>query len=60
MFLMGEHLGEHGRFYSYAEQVIHNHPGIWHYKKSKAVPLHAMGALGGRGGVAPTHSRPRH
>jgi hypothetical protein len=28
MFLMGEHLGEHGRFYSYAEQVIHNHPGI--------------------------------
>jgi hypothetical protein len=29
-------------------------------KKSKAVPLHAMEALGGRGGVAPTHSRPRH
>jgi len=28
--------------------------------KDKAVPLHAMEALGGRGGVAPTHSRPRH
>jgi hypothetical protein len=26
----------------------------------KAVPLHAMEALGGRGGIAPTHSRPRH
>jgi hypothetical protein len=24
--------------------------------KSKAVPLHAMVALGGRGGIAPTHS----
>jgi hypothetical protein len=28
--------------------------------KSKVVPLHAMEALGGRGGIAPTHSRPRH
>jgi hypothetical protein len=28
-----------------------------HYK---AVPLHAMEALGGRGDIAPTHSRPRH
>jgi hypothetical protein len=28
--------------------------------KSKAVPLHAMEALVGRGGIAPTHSRPRH
>jgi hypothetical protein len=28
--------------------------------KSKAVPLHTMEALGGRGGIAPTHSRPRH
>jgi hypothetical protein len=26
----------------------------------KAVPLHAMEAFGGRGGIAPTHSRPRH
>jgi hypothetical protein len=29
-------------------------------QKAAAVPLHAMEALGGRGGVAPTHSRPRH
>jgi hypothetical protein len=29
-------------------------------KKSKAVPLHAMEALGERGGIAPTHSRPQH
>jgi hypothetical protein len=28
--------------------------------KGKAVPLHAMEALGGRGCIAPTHSRPRH
>jgi hypothetical protein len=28
--------------------------------KAKAVPLHAMKALGGRGGIASTHSRPRH
>jgi hypothetical protein len=28
--------------------------------KSKAVPLHTMEALGGRGGIAPTHPRPRH
>jgi hypothetical protein len=28
--------------------------------KGKAVPLHATEALGGRGGIAPTHSRPRH
>jgi hypothetical protein len=26
----------------------------------KAVPLHVMEALGARGGIAPTHSRPRH
>jgi hypothetical protein len=30
------------------------------FVESKAVPLHAMEALGGRGGIAPTHSRPRH
>jgi hypothetical protein len=36
-------------------------PSTLHPKtKSKAVPLHAMEALGGRGGIAPTHSRPRH
>jgi hypothetical protein len=30
------------------------------HKKGKADPLHAMEALGGIGGIAPTHSRPRH
>jgi hypothetical protein len=29
-------------------------------EKGKAVPLQAIEALGGRGGIAPTHSRPRH
>jgi hypothetical protein len=29
-------------------------------KTVKAVSLHAMEALVGRGGIAPTHSRPRH
>jgi hypothetical protein len=28
--------------------------------KGKAVPLDAMEALGGRGGIASTHSQPRH
>jgi hypothetical protein len=28
--------------------------------KGKAIPLHVMEALGGRGGIAPNHSRPRH
>jgi hypothetical protein len=28
--------------------------------KAKAVPLHAIKALGGREGIAPAHSRPRH
>jgi hypothetical protein len=28
--------------------------------KGKGGPLHAMKAPGGRGGIAPTHSQPRH
>jgi hypothetical protein len=28
--------------------------------KAKALPLRATKKLGGRGGIAPTHSRPRH
>jgi hypothetical protein len=28
--------------------------------KGKAVPLHDMKAPGGRGGIAQTHSQPRH
>jgi hypothetical protein len=34
--------------------------GNWYRQKSKAVPLHAMEALVGEGGTAPTHSLPRH
>jgi len=30
------------------------------YQTQAAVPLHALEALGGRGDIAPTHSRPRH
>jgi hypothetical protein len=33
---------------------------VYEWVKSKAVPLHVMEALGGRGDTAPTHSRPRH
>jgi hypothetical protein len=29
-------------------------------QKSKSAPLHAMKALGGRGGIGPTHSRTQH
>jgi hypothetical protein len=29
-------------------------------KKSKEVPQHTCGGAGWRGGIAPTHSRPRH
>jgi hypothetical protein len=28
--------------------------------KAKAVPLYAMEVIGGRGGIAPTHSQSRH
>jgi hypothetical protein len=41
-------------------QAVH-HPitppssAVWERLQKKAVPLHAMGAHGGRGGIAPTH-----
>jgi hypothetical protein len=34
--------------------------GKYKMVKGKAVPLHAMEALGGRGAIAPTHSGTRH
>jgi hypothetical protein len=37
-------------------KVVFSRPGKSKKKKSKAVPLHAMEAHGGRGGIAPTHS----
>jgi hypothetical protein len=43
------------------EKTEHSLPlqSVSYTQKGKAVPLHAMEALGGRGGIAPTHSRPR-
>jgi hypothetical protein len=42
---------------SVSTQVIDGLQTIDSYKKkSKAVPLHAIEAHGGRGGIAPTHS----
>jgi hypothetical protein len=38
----------------------HERPALKAKAKAKAVQLHAMKALGERGGIAPTHSRPRH
>jgi hypothetical protein len=35
---------------------IHGTFGNVSLKKNKAVPLHAMEAHGGRGGIAPTHT----
>jgi hypothetical protein len=39
-----------------------NYPVLVYYirYKAKALPLHATKALGWRGSIAPTHSRPRH
>jgi hypothetical protein len=37
-------------------QEKYEHCNKNHESKSKAVPLHAMEALGERGGIAPTHS----
>jgi hypothetical protein len=34
--------------------------GVFNTLKTTAVPLHTTKALGLRGGIAPTHSRPRH
>jgi hypothetical protein len=39
----------------YVIEISNNPPYFF-----KAFPLHAMEALGGRGDIAPTHSRPRH
>jgi hypothetical protein len=42
--------------YSYAFFYLLHRAHVCVKKKSKAVPLHAMVAGGGRGGIAPTHS----
>jgi len=49
----------------YRTHTLHGRGSIWFTvvikaSTGKAVPLYAMETLGGRGGIAPTHSRPRH
>jgi hypothetical protein len=53
-----EGTGEWRKLYNEALHILYTSLNI--ICKGKAVPLHAMKALGGRGGIAPTHSRPRH
>jgi hypothetical protein len=48
----------HNRQINVFEQNISPCPLTGQVKKT--VPLHAMEALGGRGDIAPTHSRPRY
>jgi hypothetical protein len=45
---------------NFADEVFLSYSSGFFKGKGKAVPLSAMRALGGRGGIAPTHSRPRH
>jgi hypothetical protein len=47
-------------WYIYVYIYIYIYVYIYIYGKGKAVSLHAMEALGERGGIAPTHSQPRH
>jgi hypothetical protein len=39
-----------------SDELVRIQEAKYKSKKSKAVPLHAMEAHGGRGGIAPTHS----
>jgi hypothetical protein len=43
---------------NFSRQVLVTQGSFDKYKYK--VPLHALKALGGREGIAPTHSRPRH
>jgi hypothetical protein len=36
--------------------IPNSSPGLYQCKKLNAVPLHAIEAHGGRGGIAPTHA----
>jgi uncharacterized phosphosugar-binding protein len=40
----------------FASSIAGNQGSLYVYGKGKAVPLHAMEAHGGRGGIAPTHA----
>jgi hypothetical protein len=52
---VSENAGFHGR--DYRDDC---HLGYCAVKKGKSVPKHIYGGAGGRGDIAPTHSRPRH
>jgi hypothetical protein len=38
------------------QRIVKKKPPTQDRKKSKGVPLHAMEAHGGKGGIAPTHT----
>jgi hypothetical protein len=40
--------------------AVWNREEYYYFRSEEAVPLHAMEVLGERGGIAPTHSWPRH
>jgi hypothetical protein len=42
------------------ETMLHILSTLYPTLKGKAVPKHIYGGAGGIGGIAPTHSRPRH
>jgi hypothetical protein len=44
----------------YSKRPMQRNPVCFLFLKAKAVPLHATEALGGREGIAPTHSLPQH
>jgi hypothetical protein len=45
-------------FFSKSPELLSGQPAVYIVSviEAKAVPLHAMESLGGRGGIAPTHS----
>jgi hypothetical protein len=53
-------VGRSSETYSHSVDINNKHLWLMIKSKSKAVPLHAMETLGGRGGIAPILSRPRH
>jgi hypothetical protein len=56
---LGSNVSEDGGTRKDVETRIQKVRGAFTKAIAKAVPLHAMKALGGRRGIAPTHSRPR-
>jgi hypothetical protein len=71
-FISKQYVEAHDAFETIDMCLLHRRPRCYNVQKgwnistdlcglkTKAVPLHAMKALWGRGGIAPTHSRPRN